>query len=135
MATPVFVMNYEKHCCVIFASWEHEHSSSRTLSGLVAIRNGSGFPHASDLTLRRSHTEKEGYKKLLRDEVRARQNLSYLLLKFSLPTPSLNGLSGLSHVLRVGRFPSHLEVDVWRSSASSDVGGRKGRTVIVELAS
>ena len=40
-----------------------------------------------------------------------------------------HGLSGLSHVLRVGRFPSHLEVDVWRSSASSDVGGRKGHTV------
>ena len=40
-------MNYEKHCCVIYASGEHEHYSSRTISGLAAeagIGNSSGFP-------------------------------------------------------------------------------------------
>ena len=28
-------MNYQKHCCVIYASWEHGHYSRRTISGLA----------------------------------------------------------------------------------------------------
>ena len=51
-------------------------------------RNGSGFPHASDLTWRKSHTKKEGYIKELGDRVKARGNLAFVIAKVLTRTTS-----------------------------------------------